>query len=255
MFFMKLSSISIIITALTICFTACSREEDPVSFSAKPAVYFIYSTYATTETNMDSISYTFLEKASTVEKDTIWLPVRISGDAMETERNYSIVAVNDKTNATVDVHYKLLNYTIPGGSFDARAGVVLLRDASLRTQEKVLTLRIQPTEDFPELMKETMMADGRYHSRNQIKIIFSDRLTKPANWETGLVNFFGAYSDVKFRFIAATLGRSTFPTSGTNALKFFELQYFQTAVRNALVTYNAANPTLVDEKGQPVVFP
>lgn len=242
-------------TVLAFLVASCSKEKDAITFDGDPAVYFIYSTYASSSSNMDSISYTFVEQALDVEADTLWLPVRISGGVSDRDRRVSLVAEASATTAQAGVHYKLPEYIIPKDAFETRLGVVLIRDASLKDQEKVLTLRITPTEDFPATMKETVMADGIYHSRNVIRIKFSDRLLKPANWESGLLNFFGSYSDVKFRFIAGTLGRSSFPTTGTGALKYPDLQFYQTTVRNALVAYNTANGPLIDENGQVVVIP
>lgn len=231
--------------------SACSKDKGAAPFSAAPSVYFIYRSNA----SMDSLTYSFVEKASTVTLDTVWLPVRVAGSATTNERSISVNTVSATTTAIAGTHYKLLQYQMPKDSLQTRLGVVLLRDASLRDKQVELTLTIAPSADFPALMKESVMADGGYYSRNKVRILFSDKLIKPANWESNLATWFGAYSEVKFRFIAGVLGRSTFPTSGTGALKFFDLQYFQTTVRNALLVYNAANPPLIDEKGQPVVFP
>lgn len=249
---MKLSYYIYILALGSCCWlTACSKDKGAASFSADPAVYFIYRYTAT----MDSLTYTFVEKSSTVTVDTLWLPVRIAGSAAARDRNITVSTASASTTAVEGVHYKLLPYRMPKDSLQTNLGVVLLRDASLRDKQVELTLSLTASADFTVLMKEGIMADGGYYSRNQVRILFSDKLIKPANWETNLLNFFGAYSDVKFRFIAGVLGRSTFPTSGTGALKFFDLQYFQTTVHNALVVYNAANGSLIDEKGQPVVFP
>jgi hypothetical protein len=48
---------------------------------------------------------------------------------------------------------------------------------------------------------------------------------------------------------------ASFPSSGPDALKFPQLQYYQNVVRNALVDYNAAHGPLIDENGNAVVFP
>jgi hypothetical protein len=249
---MKLSfNISLLALGFSCWLSSCSKDKGAAPFSAVPSVYFIYRSNA----SMDSLTYTFVEKAATVTIDTVWLTVRVAGSTAANDRGITVNTVSATTTAVEGTHYKLLPYRMPKDSLQTRLGVVLLRDASLRDKQVELTLTLAPSADFPVLMKESIMADGIYYSRNKVRILFSDKLIKPANWESNLASFFGAYSETKFRFMTGILGRSSFPTSGTGALKFFDLQYFQTTVRNALVTYTAANGPLIDEKGQTVVFP
>ncbi|MGN6421344.1 MAG: DUF4843 domain-containing protein [Pseudobacter sp.] len=233
--------------------TACKKDEISTASSASAAVYFIYDVMR--PVNIDSISYTFVEKSSTVVTDTLWLPVRVSGDVADKDRPVNLVADNAGTTAEKDKHYKLLNNVIPKGSFTARLGVVLLRDASLQNNSVALNLRLQPSEDFPVLMKDTLMDDGRYYGRNKVKIIFTDRLLKPDNWESYLITFFGAYSNVKFRFITGVLGVSSFSTTGPKPVNYPRMQFYQNTVRNALLEYTTANGPLIDENNNVVVIP
>lgn len=244
---------TIIYIALLGLLASCKKDEISATSEAAPGVYFIYDTDR--PVNIDSVSYTFVEKASTVVTDTIWLPVRISGDIADHDRGINLVAVNEGTTAVKDKHYKFLNYTMPKGSFTTRLGVVLLRDASLLNTSVALNLQLQPSSDFSTLMKDTLMGDGRYYSRNKIRIIFTDRLLKPDNWESYLIAFFGSYSNVKFRFITGVLGVSTFSTTGPNPVNYPKMQFYQNTVRNALLEYTTANGPLVDENGNEVVIP
>ncbi|WP_176842482.1 DUF4843 domain-containing protein [Chitinophaga filiformis] len=236
---------------LILLITACNKDEISEGFSGQQSVYFIYSANAVYSGGIDSLNYTFVEKNSSIAQDTAWLPVRISGHTSDYDRIIDLAVVPEKTTAIADVHYRLLPYKIPKDSFGTRLGVVLLRDVSLRDTAVVLTLRIQPGKDFPVLMKDTLMGDGAYYTRNQARIIFTDRLIKPDNWESYLTYFFGEYSETKLRFISAVLGVATFPED----LTYPTLQYYQNAVRNALLVYNAANGPLIDENGNPVVIP
>ncbi|SHL97224.1 DUF4843 domain-containing protein [Chitinophaga sp. CF418] len=235
--------------------TACGKDEISGSYNGQQSVYFIYNTNAVYSGGIDSVSYTFVEKSSTMRQDTVWLPVRITGNASDHDRAIDLVVVADKTTAIADVHYRLLSYNMPKDSFTTRLGIVLLRDVSLRDTAVVLALSLQSSKDFPLLMKDTMMADGTYYNRSQARIIFTDRLIKPGNWDSYLVTFFGAYSETKLRFIASVLGIATFPSSGPDALGYPTLQYYQNAVRNALLAYNADNGPLIDENGNPVFIP
>lgn len=234
---------------------ACTKKNISGAYNAQASVYFLYSVNSVYAGTIDSLNYSFVEKKSTVQQDTIWFATRITGNPASYNRVINLLPVEAGTTAVPNVHYKLLPYTMPQNSFQTNVGVVLIRDASLRDTSFTLTLSIRPNEDFPVLMKDTLMADGAYYDRNRIKIVFTDRLIKPANWDTYLIIFFGAYSDTKFRFIASVLGVSSFPTTGANAVGYPTMQYYQNTVRNALLAYNAANGPLIDEHGNPVVIP
>jgi hypothetical protein len=243
----------IIYIAILALLASCKKDEISDSLDAAPGVYFVYN--VTLPGNIDSISYTFVEKNSGTIADTVWLPVRISGATEGRERIINLVAAANGTTAVKDKHYRLLNYIMPKDSFATQLGVVLLRDASLQDTSVVLTLLLQPSEDFSTMMKDTLMGDGRFYSRNQVKIIFTDRLLKPTNWDSYLVSFFGTYSNVKFRFIAGVLGVSSFPTTGANPVNFPRMQFYQNTVRNALLEFTAANGPLIDENGNTVEIP
>jgi len=253
---MKRLYLSLLLLSAAVCFfNACTKKEISSSFGAQSSVYFIFTTGPINIGNIDSLSYSFVEKNSTITKDTVWLPVRVAGNVADHDRAINLAAVASGTTAVQGVHYKLLSYSMPKDSFATRLGVVLLRDASLRDTSLALKLEIKPSSDFPVLMQDTLMGDGRFYSRNQFKILFTDRLIKPSNWDSYLVSFFGAYSNTKFRYIAEVLGVSSFPTTGSNAVNYPTMQYYQNVMRNALVDYTAAHGPMIDENGNPVVFP
>lgn len=234
---------------------ACKKQDIAAGSNAQAGVYFIYRANLSGGNNVDSLNYTFVGKSDSVKMDTIWLAVRAAGRTADHDRAIDLSAVGAGTTAVEGVHYKLLHYAMPKDSFQANLGVVLLRDPSLLDTSVVLNLRLKPSTDFPVSIKDSIMDDGRFYTRNSLKVIFTDRLIKPSNWDTYLVIFFGGYSEVKFRFITGVLGVSSFPTTGPNAVNFPKMQYYQNVVRNALVDYNAANGPLIDENGNAVVIP
>ncbi|WEK37103.1 MAG: DUF4843 domain-containing protein [Candidatus Pseudobacter hemicellulosilyticus] len=253
---MKLSSRSIILSALLASlWAACSKEELSSSLAADNSVFFLHRIGGGNIGSTDSVSYSFVEKNSTVAIDTIWLTVRITGQPQNQDRPITLTAAKEGTTAVAGVHYKLLDYVMPKDSFQTQLGVVLLRDASLQTADYTLTVSLQPSAGFPVLMKEGVMADGTYYSKNSMKIIFTDRLIKPSNWDTYLITFFGPYSEAKLRFIAGVLGISRFDSGIGGQPIFPTMQYYQATVRNALIAYNAANGPLLDENNNPVVIP
>lgn len=246
----------IFIFLVPVClFGACKKQDIREGSDAQAGIYFIYRSSLSGSDNVDSLNYTFVGKSDSIKMDTIWLAVRASGKPADHDRAIDLAAAGAGTTAVEGVHYKLLHYAMPKDSFQTNLGIVLLRDPSLLDTSVVLNLRLKPSTDFPASMKDTLMDDGWYFVRNSLKIIFTDRLIKPSNWDTYLVTFFGSYSEVKFRFITGVLGRSSFPNSGPDALNFPTLQYYQNVVRNALVDYNAEHGPLIDENGNAVVIP
>jgi len=246
----------IFILLVSACFwSGCKKQDIAAGSDAQASVFFIYTIGISSTGSLDSLNYTFVGKSDSVKMDTVWLAVRSSGKTSDHDRSIDLAAVGAGTTAVEGVHYKLLHYVMPKDSFQVRLGVVLLRDPSLVDTSMVLNLQLKPSADFPVSMKDTLMDDGRFYSKNDLRIVFTDRLIKPNNWDTYLVTFFGAYSEVKFRFITGVLGVSSFPTNGPNSVSFPTLQYYQNVVRNALVQYNAEHGALIDENGNAVVIP
>ena len=246
----------IFILLVPVCFLGACKKQDIVAGSnARASVYFIYPINYGSPSSFDSLNYTFVGKSSTVTDDTVWLTVRAAGNVADHDRPIDLAAVGAGTTAVEGVHYKLLQYAMPKDSFQTRLGVVLLRDPSLLDTSVVLNLHLKSSSDFPESMKDTIMDDGKFYTKSSLKVVFTDRLIKPNNWDSYLVTFFGAYSEVKFRFITSVLGVSSFPDAGPGRITFPQIQYYQNVVRNALVDYNAAHGPLLDENGNAVVIP
>lgn len=234
---------------------ACKKQTIAAGTDAGASVYFIYPINYGSPGSFDSLNYTFVGKNESVKMDTIWLAVRVAGSTADHDRSIDLATVGAGTTATEGVHYKLLHYVMPKDSFQTSLGVVLLRDPSLLDTSVVLNLQLKSSSDFPVSMKDTIMDDGKFYIKSSLKVIFTDRLIKPNNWDSYLVTFFGAYSEVKFRFITGVLSVSSFPDAGPGRITFPQMQYYQNVVRNALVDYNAEHGPLIDENGNEVVIP
>jgi len=234
---------------------ACTKQNIAAGSDADASVYFIYPVNFASPSSFDSLNYTFVGKSDDVVKDTIRLAVRVAGRTADHDRAIDLSAAGAGTTAVEGVHYKLLHYVMPKDSFQTMLGVVLLRDPSLLDTAVVLNLQLKSSSDFPVTMKDTIMDDGKFYTKSSLKVIFTDRLIKPNNWDSYLVTFFGAYSKVKFRFITDVIGVSAFPNAGPGRITFPQMQYYQNVVRNALVDYNAAHGPLIDENGNAVVIP
>lgn len=107
-----------------------------------------------------------------------------------------------------------------------------------------LYLKVEATSDFAVGVNE----------QNHLLLIWSDMISKPTNWDDALKEFFGEYSDAKYRFMLANAdGLGEFDT---DTMSWAELQSYKIKFVNALNAYNEAHPgsPLTDEDGVLVSF-
>ena len=112
-------------------------------------------------------------------------------------------------------------------------------------QEQTVRLYIQVTdsEDF---------AVGSIE-QDHLLLKWNDILSRPTNWDE-LEEFFGTYSDAKYRFMLNNTGVTEFDTE---EMSWAELNNYKIVLTNALNEYNKANPNdpILDENtGQAIDF-
>jgi hypothetical protein len=225
--------------------SACKKEA-LITYDAGARIYI------DNDRGVDSITYSFATKNSSLIRDTIWLPVRTMGTASNKDRVINLKVVDTLTTAQQGVHYELMPYIMPAGQYVAKLGVIVKKAADLETKQVSIGLRLQESADF-----QPGTGDGLDY---QIRI--NNILTKPGNWDPPtvpgpfLAAFFGPYSEVKFRFIIDVLEMSEFVLKGPGALPYSQFLYFQQRMKNALEAYNALHPgnPMKDEFGNLVNF-
>ncbi|PSL49857.1 uncharacterized protein DUF4843 [Chitinophaga niastensis] len=228
------------------CLPAC-KKSNPLAFQAPAMVYIYKAPYAL---NTDSVIYSFAIHPDSVMMDTIKIPVRIIGMAAAQDREVILKAVADSTTATAGTDYTLLPYQIPAGAYTANLPVVIKRTTTMKKQTLRLLLEVEPSKDFlpgvPNSKGSSVVAGGTV--RYLIKL--NDYLTKPANWDTWLVYFFGSYSATKYKFVIQTTGIATFSTD----MPYGVFSVYSTLCKQKLAEYEAANGPLIDENGDQVSF-
>ena len=132
---------------------------------------------------------------------------------------------------------------IPAGQNKGVFQVTVRRDASLQTKSVRLYSQVENSADILVGVNE----------ENHLTIIWTDVLSRPNNWPS-LEEFFGQYSDAKYRFMLAHSDGVT--DFNTDTMSWAELTSFRIKFQNALNEYNAAHPgnPLTDENGQLVSF-
>ncbi len=201
---------------------------------------------------------TFYYDAPAKTRDTVLFDIYAIGGTSTADRPFKLeqVQVTGANNAVVGQHYLSFtdasiskNYVIKAGTIHSFVPVVLLRDASLKTNTVVLKFNIVANESFQLGEKSNLWR----------KVEFTDRLSQPAAWNASSTQYYyGKYSVVKHKFMIDNTGLK-WDQDFMNALPndYAQLQYWVGVLKTALITYNAAHPgsPLVDEFGELVIFP
>lgn len=192
-----LIAISIVVVA-----GACKKTAE-IKYHAEDSVYFDFKTAA----DRDSIVYTFAYEPD-LAKDTILLPVRISGNRIPAGRSFGI-QVSGASTAVAGTHYEAFktSYTMPADSGTFMLPVVLLnKDPQLTTTSVSLQLKLLPSADL----------DTSINTLIKARIVFSNKLEKPIWWAMWLGAY---YSQVKHQLFLISSGATDLTTSGLDAPK------------------------------------
>ena len=168
---------------------SCHKEALPLYQQTQDNVYFNFSN------GNDSVTYTFAYTPGLLI-DTIYLPIRISGNRAPKGLSYKVAVTDSGTTAVAGLDYVALqtSYAIPPDSGTAWLPIVLLNNDTLLTQHSVaLNLHLVATSDLGVQLSDIITA----------RVVISNKLEKPNWWDLWMTN----YSDEKFElFIIATNG-------------------------------------------------
>jgi len=200
---------------------------------------------------------TFVYRDPSVVRDTVYFNAYTVGHLGTADRPFLLeqIEVEDAENAVAGVHYlpfdhpDLANqYVVRAGAAHQRVPIVLLRDASLKTKDVVLELRIKPNEHFLE------GEAGRLWRR----VEFTDRLARPQRW-AGLEEDYvlGPYSRKKHQFMIDVTGLRWDDDFFDNEYLNFSVQiYWMNKVKQAWEELFGTNPDeMFDENGNFWFFP
>lgn len=183
--------------------------------------------------NQDSIARkTFIYDQEDVKADTLYIDLHLIGYLRDYDRPVAVeqVMVEGEENAEVGVHYLDFyseewksNMVIRANDGEPKLPIVVLRDTSLATAERVLLLKIKGNEYFQPWSEKEIYKT----------VIITDQLTRPEKW---FDSYFGTWGPVKHRFLIDTFESITWDND------FFELlqqdypyaQYLQGKAQDAL---------------------
>lgn len=220
---------------LSICMIAMGCKKDAIqSFELHPGVYIYKDSKIKTK---DSTLYSFAIKDESVLYDTVFVPLRITGEAAVSDRTVNYESINDSTTASQE-NYTLLPSVIKAGMYTGYLPVKVIKTPQLDTKEMKLWIRIIPSADF---------VTGPANQLSYL-IRINNFLSKPSSWNE---QYFGTYSQVKYGLIIRKSGYSEFTGLALN-----ELRFIAQMCKNDLIDYEADNGhPMYDENGEPVIFP
>ncbi|MFD2553106.1 DUF4843 domain-containing protein [Sphingobacterium tabacisoli] len=232
----------ILFVAVISTFASC-KKEGSLEYQAGSGAYIVAQL-------SDSLSYSFANNVAILTKDTIFLEVQVLGDVTDYEREIQLHAVGGST-ATEGLHYKLPAMKLPAGAHNLIYPVVLFNTEDLATKTVRLELELKPNQDF-------VNGPGMISSRGlyrTYKINFNNRLIKPSYW-LYIQNYFGEYSDVKYRFMIEVLGMSDFmPDYVGGTMGYSESINYGGIMSGALQKYEDEFGPKLDETGKQISFP
>jgi len=211
---------------------ACDYKEE-FDYAAGNQIYF--------ET-ADSVTYSFAIQASTVEIDTVRIPIDIHGLPADADRVVNILIDESKTTAkrgekADGAVYNVGKTILPAKAWTTDLEVYVYRQKELEDKEVEVYFTIDPGNDFLGDM-------GKEHLSLKLKI--NDVLTMPENWEDYIQDYFGVYGPVKYQFIIDVLGRYSFPESGPEAVSKGQMSFYVDKLRTELIKYEKVNGPLME---------
>lgn len=156
-----------------------------------------------------AVTYSFSSSPG-LAKDTIWVPIAISGKRQDKDRQFVLTIVDTATTAEKDKHYEQLKpfYVMPADSGKIHVPVVIKNiDEDLTSKSVALTLRLAGSVDF---------GVGLPIDLRTKKLIFSNRLERPSWWVFWQAQL-GEYSRVTHQLFLISGGKDLVDVSKPNA--------------------------------------
>ena len=238
----KLIYSAVVMASLSVAMGLSSCSDDDFLYQDQARVRLVGPKNYTA--GSDSLTFSFATSAADVQQKVMDVDVVVMGTAADHDRTASVTIDASKTTATSDLYELPQSVTIEAGKTQAVLPVTLKRNTLLQTKQVKLYVKVEASSDFGVGVNE----------ENHLLLIWSDMISKPTNWDDALKEFFGDYSNVKYRFMLSHADGLT--EFDTDQMSWGELQSYKIKFVNALNAYNEAHPgaPLTDENGVLVTF-
>ena len=230
----------LLLAPCSLLLSSCSTDEE-FYYQDEPRVRLVGEKMWAAGT--DSVTFSFVAYQSDFVQKDIMVEAQIMGNVVDRDRTVNLAVDAEKTTAAASQYVVPNSVVVPSGQTKGTFVVTLKRDASLQSKSVRLYVKVIDSGDFKPGVNE----------ENHVVFIWADVLSKPNNW-ADLEPFFGAYSNVKYRFMLENLGNEG--ELSTETMSWAKLNSLRIRFQNALNEYNAAHPgnPLTDEYGNLVTF-
>ncbi|NTD99218.1 DUF4843 domain-containing protein [Agrobacterium tumefaciens] len=240
--------LSILIVA---CLFSC-KKETVETYQGKDGVSFFAYNYELLHTTAVR-SYSFALQETQKQRDTLFIPMRITGKLTDQPRTVMLKTAQG-TTATAGVDFELKEFTVPAGASKFNYPLILLNSTGMASNIYRIVLEPAETKDFIlGTLGETPATTTKFPEENfrYLKVDVTSQYIEPGYWSSIAGNF-GEFSAVKYKFMVKTLGITDFSYDkiGSDGVLNFSV-----TLSNALAAYVAANGPLLDENGQEISFP
>ncbi len=183
---------------------ACKKEDKFLYSEDVDNIYLAYE-------DEKQLTYTFAYTPG-IARDTIWVPVKISGKRQNRDRQFALKTVDSATTAKVDLHYEALkpSYVMPADSGNIKVPVILLNAPGLENESVRITFELTGGTDFETRLPKAIRTKS---------LLFSNRLEMPSWWVYWMGEL-GSYSRVKHQLFLIS--------SGTRDLSNPSIDFMQT---------------------------
>ncbi|WP_281631577.1 DUF4843 domain-containing protein [Flavobacterium luteolum] len=217
---------------------------------------------ASGSTEADSLSYSFAYNTTELERDTIFIDMRLTGEIKSYDREIGVTAA-EGTTAVQGVNFELPKVMLPAGEYAVKYPLVLFNTPDLTTKDFRIVLKVIETKDLKigALGREigtTVIANGGIRNSsttiNMDKYVvnFNNKLTEPDYWAGLEASGYGTFSITKFQFMLKTLGTEKMELAAQ--WNYNQTLSYLVQMQNALQAYEQQNGEMIDENGQPVLF-
>ncbi|NIG57581.1 DUF4843 domain-containing protein [Chitinophaga sp. Cy-1792] len=212
----------VILTIITTLLYSCKKDDIATYTVSKDNIYLNYN-------NKDSVIYSFAYHPE-LARDTIWVPVIVSGKQVNHDRRFAINVIDSTTTAVKDKHYEALKtmYILPANAGKVSIPLILLNtDPDLANKSVSLTIEIAGGDDFASLLPDDI------RSR---RFVFSNRLEQPAWWPYW--GQLGKYSRVKHQLFLISSGTTDLVIPGSYPDAYMEIPRALYYISNASYLLN-----------------
>lgn len=232
-------------------FLACQKNEY-ITYTEKSALTFINKG---SFSSADSLTFSFISNAVQGDRDTVWLPILLTGNLANSNLPFALEIVDGST-AVEQQHFELPETIFPANTVTYYYPLVLLRAEGLQTEIRTLSLRIVENENFalgPVSGTESFtLNDSLARTYSTLKLNITDQAVQPSWWGAAETYYFGTYSNERYRFMIEVCGISNFSAS---VLSFPLIINYQSLLRAAITEYERVNgQPLRDENNAIIIF-